>query len=119
MREAAEPFEQSLDSVLHRCGGMAVAAGQFLAGEALDFEPDQESAFFKREPSHVLTIVQELLKKDFGVQWLLSDYLLNLGNRISACFFGYGTPRFLNRPAKRVSAEFPGDEKGDVGTVCL
>ena len=96
---------QPPDAVLHRYGAMAVAAGELLTADAFDFEPDQEIAFFNREPSHPLAVIQELLKKDFGIQRLRGNRLFNVNDPVSFLLFGRGAPRLVNRPAKRVSAQ--------------
>jgi hypothetical protein len=102
--EPAEPVEQSLDSVLDGYRGMAVAAGQFLAGDALDFELNQETAFLGRKPSSLLAIVQELVKKDSGMKGFFGSHRVSVCGRIAVHISGFRTPRFVDCPAKCTSA---------------
>lgn len=75
-REGAEAVEQPADPVPHRFGTMAVAAGEFLVSDAFDLEPDQQVAFFDRQPSLPFAGVEKLLEKGFGKKWFLASRLL-------------------------------------------
>src|ERR1700728_3134889 len=98
----------------HRCGGVPVASGNLPARDAIEFEADQERALFNREPSHLLTVVEELPQNDSRIERLLSGRILDRFHRRATRLLGWSSPRFANRPAKRLPAQLARNRKRQV-----
>src|ERR1700722_6096038 len=114
LRNAPQTIEQSQDPGPGRGGGIPVASGNLPARDAIEFEADKEFAFLGREPSQLLTDIEEATENDFGIERLLSRRIRNFFYRIATRLLRRSSSRFANGPTKRLPAQLARNRKRQV-----